>query len=242
VHHGIIIQNLSKSYGNGKAAVSNLSLEVRPGQVYCLLGHNGAGKSTTLKILLGLLPPTSGKAWVGTHEVSSAPALARQAIAYLPESVSLYGDLTGRENLEFFSLLGSKSRLQKNDYYDILRQAGLPSGSEELPVSGFSKGMRQKLALAIAVSRKSEILILDEPMSGLDPATAEEIVQVIQRERNGGRAVLMVTHDLNSVEQIADIAGFMREGRLTAEFSRPEFEGRDLNQLYKSLQHSTVAA
>ncbi|MBZ5489580.1 MAG: ABC transporter ATP-binding protein [Acidobacteriia bacterium] len=242
MHHGIVIQNLSKSYSNGKAAVSNLSLDVRPGQVYCLLGHNGAGKSTTLKVLLGLLLPTSGKAWVGTHEVSSAPALARQAIAYLPESVSLYGDLSARENLEFFSRLGGQNHLERSDYYAILNQAGLPGGSEELRVSSFSKGMRQKLALAIAVSRKSKILILDEPMSGLDPATAEEIVQVIQRERNHGRAILMVTHDLNSVEQIADIAGFMREGKLAAEFSRQELEGRDLNQLYKSLQHSTVAA
>jgi ABC-2 type transport system ATP-binding protein len=242
MHQGIVIQNLSKSYGNGKAAVSNLSLNVYPGQVYCLLGHNGAGKSTTLKILLGLLAPTSGKAWVDTHEVGAEPALARQAIAYLPESVSLYGDLSARENLEFFSRLGGKDHLQKSDYYAILRQAGLPSGCEELRVSSFSKGMRQKLALAIAVSRNSNILILDEPMSGLDPATAEEIVQVIRRERNDGKAILMVTHDLNSIEQIADVAGFMRDGRLTAEFSRPELRGRDLNQLYKSLQQATVAA
>lgn len=241
MHQGIVIQNLSKSYGNGKAAVNDLSLNVYPGQVYCLLGHNGAGKSTTLKILLGLLAPNSGKAWVDTHEVTATPQLARQSIAYLPESVSLYGDLSARENLEFFNRLGGNARFRKNDYYAILRQAGLPSGSEELRVSSFSKGMRQKLALAIAVSRKSKILILDEPMSGLDPATAEEIVQIIRHQRNDGKAVLMVTHDLNSVEQIADVAGFMRDGRLTAEFSRPELQGHDLNQLYKSPQHSTVA-
>lgn len=242
MHYGITIQNLVKSYDNGKVAVSDLSFNVHPGQVYCLLGHNGAGKSTTLKILLGLVAPTSGKAWVDTHEVSSEPTLARRAIAYLPESVSLYGDLSARENLEFFTRLAGEGHLQRADYYATLWNAGLPRGSEEVRVSRFSKGMRQKLALAIAVSRKSNILVLDEPMSGLDPTTAEEIVEVISRERNQGKAVLMVTHDLNSVEQIADVAGFMRDGKLTAEFSRPELQGRDLNKLYKSLQHSTVAA
>jgi ABC-2 type transport system ATP-binding protein len=233
---GIHIRNLNKTYGTEQPAVADLSLDVLPGQVYCLLGHNGAGKSTTLKMLLGLITPTSGNAWVQGYSVTAEPELARRAIAYVPENVSLYGELSARENVDLFrrlgrAILGNDSQ----DYGNLLRRAGLPASTADARVSTLSKGMRQKLALAIALSRDSQILILDEPMSGLDPFIVEEIAKIIVSEKERGKAVFMVTHELNTVEQTADTIGFIHQGRLTTELPREEFRKKDLHTLYKSL-------
>ena len=242
MQNGIHIRNLTKIYGAGDPAVADLSLDVCPGQVYCLLGHNGAGKSTTLKMLLGLITPTSGNAWVHEYSVAEEPESVRRAIAYVPENVSLYGELSARENLELFRRLGGAvPGKESQDYSSVFRRVGLPEAAVEVRVSSLSKGMKQKLALAIAISRDSQVLILDEPMSGLDPFTVDEIAEIILSEKKRSKAVLMVTHELSSVEQTADTIGFMHQGRLTAELAWPEFQGRDLHTVYKSLLQAAAA-
>jgi ABC-2 type transport system ATP-binding protein len=243
MQNGIHVKNFSKTYATGQSAVVDISLDVLPGQVYCVLGHNGAGKSTTLKMLLGLISPTSGNAWVEGHSVMAQPDEARRAIAYVPENVSLYGELTVRENLDLFRRLGSAhSANQSEDCSRLLQRAGLSPDTAKARVSSLSKGMRQKLALAIAISRDSQVFILDEPMSGLDPFTVDEIAKIIVSEKERGKAVFMVTHELNSVEQTADTIGFMHQGRLTAELPWQEFRGKDLHAIYKSLLKAAAVA
>jgi ABC-2 type transport system ATP-binding protein len=243
MENGIHVRNLSKTYRTGQAAVVDLSLDVRPGEVYCLLGHNGAGKSTTLKMLLGLISPTSGNAWVDGLSVSDAPEEVRRSIAYVPENVSLYGELTVGENLDLFRRLGrANSTNEYEDYSRLLQRAGLPAVTAGALVSSLSKGMRQKVALAIAISRDSQVFMLDEPMSGLDPFTVDEIAKLIVSEKERGKAVFMVTHELNSVEQTAETIGFMHNGRLSAELSREEFRGKDIHAIYKSLLNRAATA
>jgi ABC-2 type transport system ATP-binding protein len=137
---------------------------------------------------------------------------------------------------------GSGTGHEFQDYRAVLARAGLAPSAADARVSTFSKGMRQKLALAIAISRNSDVLILDEPMSGLDPFTVDDVTEIIVAEKERGKAVFMVTHELNSLEQIADAIGFMHQGRLTAELSRSEIQGKDLHAVYKSLLHASAAA
>ena len=242
MHNGIKIKSLTKSFVTGQQVVTDLSLDVKPGHAYCLLGHNGAGKSTTIKILLGLVKPTSGNAWVHGHSVADNPDAVRQSVAYVPENVALYGELTARENLEFFQRLAGTRSGNAQDHDAILTRAGLPASATDVRVALFSKGMRQKLALAIAIARDSDVLILDEPMSGLDPFTVDEVARVIVTAKEQGKAVFMVTHELTSIEKTADMVGFMHQGRLTAELSREQILGKNLHTVYKSLLQASARA
>ncbi|MEJ2083637.1 MAG: ABC transporter ATP-binding protein [Acidobacteriota bacterium] len=157
---------------------------------------NGAGKTTTINLFLDFIEPTSGRALVSGIDVARRPLDAKQHIAYLSENVMLYGNFTARQNLDFFARLGGKDQLDREAYHAVMRRVGLPERSFEQRVREFSKGMRQKLGIAICMIKDAPALIMDEPMSGVDPKAAAELVETLQELRNSGKAILMSTHDV----------------------------------------------
>jgi ABC-2 type transport system ATP-binding protein len=224
--------DLTKRYEDGHVALDRLTLEVKPEQIYCLLGANGAGKTTTINLFLGFIPATAGSARIAGVDVSRDPLTARRRAAYLPENVMLYGAFTARQNLQFFARLSGRSDFTRDALYAAMRDAGIPENAFERRVAAFSKGMRQKLGLAIAIARQADVLLLDEPTSGLDPQATAEFKAVLYKLRSDGKAVFMSTHDIFRSREIADRVGIMRAGRLVAELGRDEFLREDLERLY----------
>jgi len=218
-------------YGSHQA-LQGLELAVHPGEIYCLLGPNGAGKTTTINLFLGFLKPTGGSALVGGMEVAAHPFATKEQLAYIPEQVMLYGNLTGLENLEYFTALAGKGDLGRARLGEILVDAGLQPEAAGRRVSDYSKGMRQKVGIAIAVAKEANALLLDEPTSGLDPRAANEFSAVLERLGERGVAVLMATHDLFRAKETGSRVGIMREGRLMAEMQTHEVGHADLERIY----------
>ena len=152
--------DLTKRYEDGHLALDALNLRIEPGEIFFLLGANGAGKSTTLNLFLDFIRPTSGRALVNGVEVRSNPAETRRHIAYVSENVMLYGDFTARENLDFFTRLTGK-RLDRRDYYQAMRRVGLPEESFERKLKTFSKGMRQKVEIAALLLKDADNMVMD---------------------------------------------------------------------------------
>jgi ABC-2 type transport system ATP-binding protein len=224
--------DLSKRYEDGVLALDHLNLEVRPGEVYCLLGANGAGKTTTINLFLNFIPPTTGTCFINGIDVTKDPLEAKKYIAFVSENVMLYGNFTARQNLDFFAKLGGKTDLAKNDYYRVMRRVSLQEKAFDQRVKNFSKGMRQKLGIAIAVIKDAPGILLDEPTSGLDPKAATEFLEIMAELKNEGKAILMSTHDIFRAKEIGDRVGIMREGRLVMERTREELQHEDLNKIY----------
>ena len=227
-------RGLSKTFGEF-TALDDLNLVVEPGQIYGLLGANGAGKSTTLKLFLGFIEPSQGQALVDGMDVAANPLEARARLAYLPENVMLYGLLTGDENLEYFTQLGGNEKLDSSQKAALFDRVGLSADCRDRRVDSYSKGMRQKLGLAIALARKASAFLLDEPNSGLDPAASNDLSQLLQSLRDDGAAILMATHDLYRARTDASRVGIMRHGKLVGEVTAAELGDRDLEAMY--LEH-----
>lgn len=206
------IREVVTGYGD-TMVLNGLNLAIQAGEIHALLGANGAGKTTTLNLLLGFVQPRSGQVCVDGVDPAANPAAARRHVAYIPESVALYGHLSARENIAYLLDLAE----QPADALAIgeaLSAAGLDSAAHDRRVSDFSKGMRQKVSIALALARKVPALLLDEPTSGLDPQATAEFNRLLGVLRGQGVAILMVTHDLLGAADIADRIGFLREGRL----------------------------
>jgi ABC-2 type transport system ATP-binding protein len=205
---------------DGTVVLNDVSFAVAPGEVYALLGGNGAGKSTTLLTLLGFLKPSGGEVLVAGQSVASNVEAARAQIAYLPEAASLYGHLDAYENLGYFlDLAGRKVTRAAVDA--ALDQVALPVEARTRRMQSYSKGMRQKTAIALALLRDTPILLLDEPTSGLDPVAIDEFHDMVKALAAAGRTVLMVTHDVYGACQVADRVGLLRGGRLVGSFEAP---------------------
>jgi ABC-2 type transport system ATP-binding protein len=223
-------ENLTKQYGD-YTALDKLNLEIKAGEVFCLLGSNGAGKSTTINIFLGFVPATSGRAIIDGQEVSMNNATTRNMVAYIPEIVNLYPTLSGMENLEYFSgLSGYSYTVQELKQY--METAGLQAGALDKRVSSYSKGMRQKVGIAIALVKKAKALFLDEPTSGLDPHASNEFSQTITRLSEQGVCTLMATHDLLMAKSLGNRIGIMHQGVLKHELLSAEVSHADLTKLY----------
>jgi ABC-2 type transport system ATP-binding protein len=202
----------------GKDVLSGVSFEVASGEIYGLLGGNGAGKSTALSAFLGFLPVASGQVLVNGRDVGSDVLSARRAIAYLPEAAALYEHLNARENLDYFlQLAGVQCDMGAIDA--ALDRVSLAVESRHRKLNGYSKGMRQKVAIALAILRDTDILLLDEPTSGLDPTAIDEFHDLIRGLANVGKAILMVTHDVYGACQVADRIGLLRAGQLVDQFA-----------------------
>ena len=225
--------NLTKRF-NDHAAVNNLTLKIGAGEIFALLGPNGAGKTTTINLLLGFLTPDSGEARVDGSNVASDPIAARRKIAYIPEQVMLYPRFTGIENLDYFSSLGGRKR-NRAELLELLVGAGLAEESAIRRVSTYSKGMRQKVGIALALATEAKALLLDEPTSGLDPAASHEFSQLLRKLADDGVAVLMATHDLFRAREDSTRIGILRDGELAGNYTAEELKNVDLEQLY--LEH-----
>ena len=205
---------------SGKPVLNDVSFEVSQGEIYALLGGNGAGKSTTLQTFLGLLPPTAGEARVQGHSVTEDVAAARRVMAYLPEAATLYEHLNARENLGYFLSL-AETKVDSTIIDQALDRVALQPEARDLRLGSYSKGMRQKVAIALALLRDTPILLLDEPTSGLDPVAIDEFNRLVRSLADENRAILMVTHDVYGACQVADRIGLLRKGGLVGGFDRP---------------------
>ena len=220
----INFKGVSKTYkadlfGKAKMALANLSLEVRAGEVLGIIGPNGAGKSTTLKILLGFIKYDSGQ--VSLRGLLPSDPAAHERLGYLPENPSLYEKLTIKEQLEFAASVAKlPSSAGKRRIAQVLERVDLTQAAKT-PVRKFSKGMTQRAALAYALLHEPEILVLDEPMSGLDPLGREMVVDIIRDYRDQGKTILFCSHILTDVERICSRIGIMNRGRLVVDM-RPE--------------------
>lgn len=223
------IASLGVERGN-KIVLDKLSLSVDAGEIYALLGGNGAGKSTTLATLLGFLKPSSGSTLVAGVNPSTDPEAARQKIAYLPENVALYEHLSARENIDYFLALAGEAH-DADEIEAAFDAAGLQTEARSRNLSGFSKGMRQKVAIALAIVRQVPVLLLDEPTSGLDPRATADFNSLLAKLKSRGTAILMVTHDLLGAADCADRIGFLDQGRIIEEVSRAE--GYDVMALHR---------
>jgi ABC-2 type transport system ATP-binding protein len=202
---------------DGAVVLNEVSFTVAPGEVYALLGGNGAGKSTTLLTFLGFLAPSSGSVLVAGREVAADVEAARAQIAYLPEAASLYGHLDAYENLGYFLDLAGR-KVSRAAVDAALDQVALPPEARGRRMQSYSKGMRQKTAIALALLRDTPILLLDEPTSGLDPVAIDEFHGMVKTLAGAGRTVLMVTHDVYGACQVADRVGLLRRGQLVGSF------------------------
>lgn len=225
---------------NGKVILRNLDLHVRQGEIYALLGSNGAGKTTTLSLFLGFLLPTSGRVRVRGADPAVDASAARRHIAYIPENVALYEHLSAQENVAYLlDLAGQRARAQ--EIGRALQAAGLAAHAHDRRVSGFSKGMRQKVAIALALARRVPALLLDEPTSGLDPQATAEFNRLLGVLRSQDVAVLMVTHDLLGAADIADRIGFIDAGRVVEEVVARGSERFDVRALHRRYAMETAA-
>ena len=241
IQPAIEIAQLHHRYGTDPV-LRGLDLTLQPGEIYALMGGNGAGKSTTLAALLGFISPESGTVRVCGIDPVADPRAARAQMAYVPENVSLYEHLTARENISYFLAL-SDSRRGNDAIEAALTDVGLASAAWDKRLAGFSKGMRQKVAIALALARDVPVLLLDEPTSGLDPHAVLEFNRLLDSARKRRVAVLMVTHDLVSAVDIADRIGFLIAGRIEEESEAQAGSTRfDLNALHDRYTHAGRAA
>jgi ABC-2 type transport system ATP-binding protein len=214
----LAISDLVKSYG-GVRAVDHLSLTIEPGQIYALLGPNGAGKTTTLRIVAGLLAPDSGAVSIAGIDSLADPTAAKRLAAWLPDEPMVYDALDAEEYLAFMAGLWQVDRksaeqraeqlLIQLDLYDVRRQR----------MGGFSRGMKQKAALAGALIHDPKLLILDEPLTGLDASAARQVKRILGERAQSGGTVVMTTHILDVAERMADRIGIIADGQLRAEGS-----------------------
>jgi len=213
--------SLTKRFGE-KTAVDRLTLSIPRGQVFAFLGPNGAGKTTTIKLLIGLLRPTEGTVSIGGHDISQNNLAAKAMIGYVPDEPYLYEKLTGRE---FLTFVGRMYRMPRRELRDEIRWVTelfeLEEFLDEL-CETYSHGMRQRMVFSAALLHRPSVLIIDEPMVGLDPKSARIVKNMLREHASNGGVVFLSTHTLSVAEEIADRIGIINHGRLIAEGTRDE--------------------
>jgi len=211
----ISIQGVTKTYGK-KVAVDNLSLEIAGGEFFAVLGPNGAGKTTTIKMLAGLLRPNSGRLLVGGVDVQTDPIGAKKVSAYVPDQPFLYDKLSGIEFMNFIAdLYGVDGDGRAKEIDRLVELFGMKDFIREL-TEAYSHGMKQRLVLAATLLHKPKVIMVDEPLVGLDPHTARLVKQVFREQARGGTSIFMSTHVLSVAEDFADRIGIMLQGKIVA--------------------------
>jgi len=211
--------NLTKRYEDGSLAVDHLSLKVAPGEIFCLFGANGAGKTTTINLLLNFIPPTEGTALIEGIDVVREPLRSKDYVAYVSENVMLYGNFTAYQNLDYFTKLAGKRNLTKADYARVMKSVGLQEEAFNVRSKNFSKGMRQKVLISAALLHDPEILLLDEPLSGLDVTTGLVVRDLVRRLAGEQKIVVYSSHVLEVTEKICTRVLILDKGRVVADDS-----------------------
>lgn len=221
---------LTKQYQQ-HTALDQLNLQVGKGEIFCLLGQNGAGKTTTINLFLGFLEATSGQVLINGAQVVPGSAGTRKWIAYIPEIVMLYGQLTGIENLRYFSKLAGFNYDDKA-LTAFLLKSGLQQEAHRKRVQAYSKGMRQKVGIAIALAKNAAAIFMDEPTSGLDPHATEEFTAIVKEMSSEGKTIFMATHDIFNAVNLGGTIGIMRNGKLVHVLHAGSVSAMELQQLY----------
>ena len=223
----IEVRKLTKRYGNF-TAVNDVSFTIPAGEIFCFLGKNGAGKTTTIKMLAGLLQPTSGSISLGGHDMSKEPEAAKALTGYIPDRPYMYTKLTGREFLYFIGDLYSMEAALLDERADqLMEEFGLTAWQNEL-IDNYSHGMKQRLATCAALLPQPKILIIDEPMVGLDPHGAKMLKDSFRKYAAMGVTIFLSTHSLNVAEEVAHRLAIIQSGEIIAEGTLAELcEGKE---------------
>ena len=225
----VLVEGLRYSYGD-QPVLAGIDLRIEAGEVFAILGGNGAGKSTLLKLMLGLLRPQAGRISLCGVDPALAPQAACARLAYVPETAALYPHLSGMENLRY--LLGIASlRRPDAELHAALDRVGLDRAARDRRAGAYSKGMRQRVAIALAMLRDVRLLLMDEPDSGLDPEAEAQLAASIRGMREEGRTVVLVSHDLHAVSDLADRFAFLSAGRVARESRDAAALGLDIAAL-----------
>ncbi|MEA3248751.1 MAG: ABC transporter ATP-binding protein [Patescibacteria group bacterium] len=233
-------KNVSKTFGS-LTAIKDLSFVVRPGEIYGLIGPNGSGKTTTLKMIAGLYRPTEGSVLVQGYDVVEASTKSKEHIGYVSDEPNAYDRLTGREFLQFVGeLFGMDRTLRDARIEELLGEFGIHDLAGAL-FGGYSRGTKQKMSIIAAFLHEPELILIDEPMVGLDPASARTVKKMLSDYAKDGGAVLLSTHTLPIADEICDKYGVLKEGVLDVEgtkkqlLRRAKLEGGSLEDIYMAL-------
>ena len=232
----LVIENLTKKYGE-KVAVNDLSLHIRPGEIYGFIGHNGAGKTTTLKSVVGILKFDSGEIFIDGNSIKDEPLKCKEKIAYIPDNPDLYDYMTGTKYLNFIAdifKVDEKKRREKIDEY-----AEIFGLSDDLgaPIASYSHGMKQKLAVISALIHDPKLIIMDEPFVGLDPKAAHTLKEIMRKICDDGGAIFFSTHVLEVAEKLCDKIAIIKDGRLIRSGTMEEVKGDDsLEEVFLELE------
>ena len=230
-------KELTKTYEDGITALDHLNLKVEAGEIFCMFGANGAGKTTAINLFLNFIPPTEGTVTIEGIDMIQEPLKAKEFVSFVSENVMMYGNFSAFQNINYFSKLAGKRNLTREDYAKVMKRVGLQEEAFNMRTKNFSKGMRQKLGIAIAIIKDVPNIILDEPTSGLDPKSGQEFLVLLSELRDLGKSIFMSTHDIFRAKFVADRVGFMQKGKLVMLKTKEELAGEDLNQLYIEYMH-----
>ena len=232
------IKNYSKSYGEGKKAADNVSLTVMSGDIYGFIGHNGAGKSTTIRAVVGVLDFTEGEILIDGHSVKSEPMECKKITAYIPDNPDLYENLTGIQYLNFVADVFGISAKEREE--QIGKYAGLFEITDSLGdlISSYSHGMKQKVAIISALIHRPKLLVLDEPFVGLDPKASFTLKEIMHEMCKQGTAIFFSTHVLDVAEKLCNKVAIIRHGRIIAAGTMEELtEGHSLEETFLEADH-----
>ena len=220
------IEHLTKTYG-GKRAVDDLSLHIEPGQIYGFIGHNGAGKTTTIKACCGILKFDSGEIYIDGRSVKAEPLECKRVLAYIPDNPDMYDFMTGAAYLNFICDVYAVPQAERRER--IRRYAGLFELTDDLgsPVSSYSHGMKQKLAIISALVHAPKLIIMDEPFVGLDPVASHKLKGLMREHCDAGGAIFFSTHVLEVAEKLCDMVAIIKSGRLIRAGTMDEVRGDD---------------
>ena len=234
------IESLTKSYG-GKAAVNKLSLFVHPGEIYGFIGHNGAGKTTTLKACCGILRFDSGDIFIDGLSIKTQPLECKRRLAFIPDTPELYGYMSGIQYLNFIADIFGIKKAPREERVARLSAAFQLTEDLAQPVSAYSHGMKQKLAVIGALLHEPRLLIMDEPFTGLDPKASFILKQQMRALCDAGGAVFFSTHVLDVAEKLCDKVAIIRRGKLVAEGTMEEVKGAEtLEEVFLELENDHV--
>lgn len=230
------IEHLTKAYGN-KKAVDDLSLRIRPGEIFGFIGHNGAGKTTTIKACCGLLRFDEGDIHIDGHSVKSEPLACKKVTAYLPDNPDLYEFLSGIKYLNFIADIFQLGRQQREERIAALSaEFGLTDDLAQ-PISAYSHGMKQKLAVVAALMHEPKLLVMDEPFTGLDPKASFILKQKMRAICDAGGAVFFSTHVLDVAEKLCDKVAIIKDGKLVVEGTMEAVRGNEsLEEVFLELE------
>lgn len=232
----LVIENLTKRYGE-KTAVNDLSLHIRPGEIYGFIGHNGAGKTTTLKSIAGIMNFDEGEIFINGVSIKDDPVKCKQSIAYIPDNPDLYDYMTGSKYLSFIADVFSVGRSEREER--IKKYADIFGLTEDLsqPIASYSHGMKQKLAVISALIHEPKLVLLDEPFVGLDPKAAHTLKEIMREICLGGAAIFFSTHVLEVAEKLCDKIAIIKDGRLIRSGTMEEVKGDEsLEEVFLELE------